>query len=63
LATAKKTVVPTISKYSIVDRATGNRENIKDVRTTFFHNGIVELWIIDGSILTYELAAIEIEKY
>ena len=59
----KKTVKPTIHKYSIVNKENGNRENIKDVLTTYYHNGVVELITISADILIYELAKIEIEKY
>ena len=59
----KKTVKPTIHKYSIVDRENGNRENIKDVVLTYYHNGIVELLTISADLLVYELNKVEIEKY
>ena len=60
---AKKTVKPTIHKYSIVDRENGNRENIKDVVLTYYHDGIVELLTISADLLVYELNKVEIEKY
>lgn len=59
----KKTVKPTIHKYSIVDRENGNRENIKDVVLTYYHNGIVELLTISADLLVYELSKVSIEKY
>ena len=59
----KKTVKPTIHKYSIVDRENGNRENIKDVVLTYYHEGIVELLTISADLLVYELNKVEIEKY
>ena len=59
----RKTVKPTIHKYSIVDRENGNRENIKDVVLTYYHNGIVELLTISADLLVYELNKVEIEKY
>lgn len=60
---SKKTVTPTIHKYSIVDRINGNRENIKDVVLTFYHNNIVELLTISGDFLVYEMNKALIEKY
>lgn len=60
---SKKAVKPTIHKYSIVDRVTGNRENIKDVILTYYHNGIVELLTIGAETLIFETNAITIEKY
>lgn len=60
---SKKTVKPTIHKYSIVDRENGNRENIKDVVLTYYHEGIVELLTISADLLVYELNKVEIEKY
>ena len=59
----KKTVKQTIHKYSIVDRENGNRENIKDVVLTYYHEGIVELLTISADLLVYELNKVEIEKY
>ena len=59
----KKTVKPTIHKYSIVDRETGNRENIKDVILSYYHEGVVELLTISADLLVYELNKVEIEKY
>ena len=59
----RKTVKPTIHKYSIVDRENGNRENIKDVVLTYYHEGIVELLTISADLLVYELNKVEIEKY
>ena len=59
----KKTVKPTIHKYSVVDRETGNRENIKDVILSYYHEGVVELLTISADLLVYELNKVEIEKY
>ena len=63
MAAAKKAINPTTHKYSIVDKASGNRENIKDVVLTYYHNGIVELLTISADILKYETDLITIEKY
>lgn len=59
----KKVINPTIHKYSIVDRENGNRENIKDVILTYYHNNVVELLTISADLLVYELNKVEIEKY
>lgn len=60
---SKKAVKPTIHKYSIVDRASGKRENIKDVVLTYYHNGLVELLTIGNDVLSFEKELITIEKY
>lgn len=60
---SKKAIKQTIHKYSIVDRATGRRENIKDVVLTYYHNNIVELLTISNDFLVYESDKILIEKY
>lgn len=60
---SKKTVKPTIHRYSIVNKENGNRENIKDVILTYYHNNIVELLTISADILVYELNKVQIEKY
>lgn len=60
---SKKIVKPTIHKYSIVDRVTGKRENIKDVVLTYYHNNIIELLTISNDFLVFEADKILIEKY
>ena len=60
---SKKAINPTTHKYSIVDKASGNRENIKDVVLTYYHNGVVELLTIGADFLSYETDAVIIEKY
>lgn len=60
---SKKTVKPTIHKYSIVNRENGHRENIKDVILTYYHNNVVELLTISADLLVYELSKVSIEKY
>ena len=63
MAAQQKAVKPTIHKYSIVNRLTGQRENVKDIVCTFYHNGIVELETIGRDFLTYETDLIILEKY
>ena len=63
MAKAQKTVAPTIHRYSIVDIASGKRENIKDVVLTFYHDGIIELLTIGNDVLSFEKDLITIEKY
>ena len=63
MAKTSKTVAPTIHKYSIVDKASGKRENIKDVVLTFYHEGIIELLTIGNDVLSFEKELITIEKY
>lgn len=59
----KRVVKPTLKRYSIVNRENGNRENIKDVVLTYYHNNVVELLTISADLLVYELNKVEIEKY
>lgn len=59
----QKMVKPTVYRYSIVNRTTGERENIKDVICTYHHNGVLELQTIANDFLVYEESAISIEKY
>lgn len=59
----EKPVKQTIHRYSIVDKLSGKRENIKDVILTYCHNGLIELITIGNDCLVYEKERITIEKY
>lgn len=58
----KKTIAPTLYNYLITNKATGEAETIKEVKRTFYHDGIVELLLIDETFLEYETSAVTVTK-
>lgn len=58
-----KNVLPTMFNYSIVNRATGATEIIKNVLFTFYHDNLVELHTSDnGEYKSFTLADYAIVK-
>lgn len=59
----KAKIVPqTMFNYSIVNRATGAEEIIRNVWFTFYHDKVVELHTSETNYTTFPLAEYEVVK-